>query len=170
MCDLVVFLFMCLCYVSSVIAVYSVSWQHCEQNQAGSSSGVRQEVCKKPREDNLLWLTTQSPSHGITNEELMLGIMAGETDGKHKVSATKNWKKPDSTALCILHIGGDTATWIKLIVLKINWLMEKLIYEAKKSCHGHFKIPSLISSWGFLSSPKLDGFSWNLELELWSFY
>ena len=67
---------MCLCYVSSVSVVYSVSWQHCEQNQAGSSSGVRQKVCKKPREDNLLWLTTQSPSHGITNEELMLGIMA----------------------------------------------------------------------------------------------
>ena len=57
-----VFVFVYLLFMCGV----SVTWQHCQQNPGGASSGGEQKMCKKPREDNQLWLTTQSTSGGIS--------------------------------------------------------------------------------------------------------
>ena len=53
---------MCLVCMHVVCLCLSLTWQHCLQNPAGASSGLQQEMWKKPRDDNQLWLTTQSTS------------------------------------------------------------------------------------------------------------
>ena len=80
----VYFVFMVLCICVCVLCLcLSLTWQHLQQNRAGASSGGIQEVCKKSCDDNQLWLTTQSASGRIREQDygtILSGSLSFKSD------------------------------------------------------------------------------------------